>query len=322
MVLVSSASYRDAERYQSAFVGSKVEVLPTARGSFVAHAFRVELGRLWVTGSEESGSRIRHIDQSPDRAFITFLTGDGPEVRAAGMVMPTEGLIRHPAGHNYHECTAGPTKWGDVSLPLGEMALAGAAAFETNLMPPAGPLTVLANAQDMDHLRHVHAAIGTLARRAPDVIACPEVRCRLGQALLECLLTCCAGGEQLAERWVDQCHGIVVRRFRRLLEESADRALYIPEVCAAIGVPERTLRLCCQEHLGTSPKQFLVLRRMHLAQRTLLAATAAETSVTEVATRFGFWHFGRFAGGPITPFLASLPLQPYTHRLQFTKSLL
>lgn len=296
MIPVSSASYPDAERYQSAFVGSKVEVLPTARGDFAARAFRVELGRLWIAGAEESGPRIRHVAQSPARAFVTFLTGDGPEVRVAGIAMPWAGLVRHPAGHSYHEHAAGPTRWGVISLPMDEMASAGAAGAETDIMPPSGPLKALASAVDMARLRWLHADIGTLVRKAPDVIACPEVRRGLGQAVLERLLACCSGGDQPAERWADQCHGIVMRRFRRLLEENADRALYIPEVCAAIGVPERTLRLCCQEHLGTSPKQFLVLRRMHLAQRALLSATAAESSVTEVATRFGFWHFGRFAG--------------------------
>lgn len=296
MIPVSSASYPDAERYQSAFVGSKVEVLPTARRSFIAHAFRVELGRLWVAGADESGPRIRHVSQSPDRAFITFLTDDGPEVRAAGMVMPTAGLIRHPLGHNYHERTAGPTKWGVISLPAEDMALVGAAVTGTSLAPHSGPLKVLASDTDMARLRRLHAVIGTLARKAPDVISCPDVRRGLGHAILERLLACCSGSDQPEAGWADQCHGLVMRRFRRLLEENADRALYIPEVCVAIGVPERTLRLCCQEHLGTSPKQFLVLRRMNLAQRALLSATAAETSVTEVATRFGFWHFGRFAG--------------------------
>jgi AraC-like DNA-binding protein len=44
------------------------------------------------------------------------------------------------------------------------------------------------------------------------------------------------------------------------------------------------------------PKQYLLLRRMTLAHRALQAANPVETTVTEVATRFGFWHFGRFAG--------------------------
>jgi transcriptional regulator GlxA family with amidase domain len=72
--------------------------------------------------------------------------------------------------------------------------------------------------------------------------------------------------------------------------------MYVPEICAAIRVPERTLRLCCQEHLATSPKQYLMLRRLQQVRRALNAADPAETTVTEVATRFGFWHFGRLAG--------------------------
>ena len=87
-----------------------------------------------------------------------------------------------------------------------------------------------------------------------------------------------------------------MRKFRRILDDNPDRPSYVPEICAAIGVPERTLRYCCQDHLGMSPKRYLVLRRLNLAYRALDAAIAAETTVTEIATRFGFWHFGRFAG--------------------------
>jgi AraC-like DNA-binding protein len=88
----------------------------------------------------------------------------------------------------------------------------------------------------------------------------------------------------------------------------------LPEICAAIGVPERTLRLCCQEQLAMSPKQYLTRRRMHLVRRALLAAVA-ETTVTEIATRFGFWHLGRFSAGYQAIF-DELPSATLTHRLR------
>jgi transcriptional regulator GlxA family with amidase domain len=84
-------------------------------------------------------------------------------------------------------------------------------------------------------------------------------------------------------------------RFHRLVEENAGDPLYIPEICKAIGVSERTLRMCCQEHLGMAPKRYLLLRRMHLARRALRQAERDKASVAGVATRYGFWELGRFA---------------------------
>jgi AraC-like DNA-binding protein len=87
-----------------------------------------------------------------------------------------------------------------------------------------------------------------------------------------------------------------MRRFHRVIEVNIDRPLYIPELCTAVGASERTLRTCCEEHLGMGPKRFLLLRRMHMVRRVLRASDPCETTVTENATRYGFWQFGRLAG--------------------------
>jgi AraC-like DNA-binding protein len=46
---------------------------------------------------------------------------------------------------------------------------------------------------------------------------------------------------------------------------------------------------------ATAPKTYLLLRRMHLAREALHAANPVATTVTDVATRYGFWQLGRFA---------------------------
>jgi transcriptional regulator GlxA family with amidase domain len=68
----------------------------------------------------------------------------------------------------------------------------------------------------------------------------------------------------------------------------------VAELCAAVGVPGRTLRRLCAEHNGLTPHRYQ--RRLHPAQKVLAAADPATASVTAVAAQFGFGELGRFAG--------------------------
>src|SRR5262249_45497052 len=115
------------------------------------------------------------------------------------------------------------------------------------------------------------------------------------QEIVRAMVICLAEGEPTV---TDGSHGRrmpVMRRFRDMLEEHPDKPLYVAEICAAIGVSDRTLRLHCQEQVGISPHRYLWLRRMHQARRALTVANATKRTVTEIATDFGFWELGRFS---------------------------
>ena len=90
-------------------------------------------------------------------------------------------------------------------------------------------------------------------------------------------------------------HDAIIARFEEFLEANPDRPLYLTEICTAIGVAERTLRACCEEHLGMGPIRFLTLRRMHLAHRALLRTDPSQSTVTRIVAGQGFWELGRFS---------------------------
>ena len=183
-----------------------------------------------------------------------------------------------------------------MSLPVEDMASVGAAIAGVDLTPPRDALIVTPSPAAMAKLQRLHAAAGQLAEDAPAVIAHPEAARGLEQALIEAMVGCLGEGEVREDRSALRHHAMILRRFRRAVEENPDQPLYIPELCTSIGVADRTLRVCCQEQLGMSPKRYLLLRRMHLARRALRESAPTATTVTEIATQYGFWQFGRFAG--------------------------
>jgi transcriptional regulator GlxA family with amidase domain len=69
----------------------------------------------------------------------------------------------------------------------------------------------------------------------------------------------------------------------------------MPELCAAIGVSERTLRVCCAELLGMSPTRYLLLRRLNMARSALRRADPATARVAEIARSYQSQEVGRFA---------------------------
>jgi AraC-like DNA-binding protein len=162
--------------------------------------------------------------------------------------------------------------------------------------PPKDPLIRTPPPLAIARLHRLHAAAGRLAEEAPEIIANPDAARGLEQALVEAMVGCLSSGSVHEDTVAQRQHELIMRRFRRVLEEKPRQSLYLTEICKLIGVSERTLEVCCREQLGVGPKRYLVLRRLHLARRVLREAAPDRTTVTDIATRYGFWHLGRFAG--------------------------
>ena len=86
----------------------------------------------------------------------------------------------------------------------------------------------------------------------------------------------------------------LARRVLDYLRANEFRPVGIAELCAAVGVPERTLLHAGREYFGLPPIALLRVRRLHRA-RTQLLDRGRPTTVTATATDWGFDHLGEFA---------------------------
>ena len=89
----------------------------------------------------------------------------------------------------------------------------------------------------------------------------------------------------------------LVRRSEKLVENADDHTLQVGDLCAACGVPRRTLSLAFHEVLGMGPATYLRRLRLNQARRILRTRRAGgpTTRIARVALDHGFWHLGRFS---------------------------
>jgi AraC-like DNA-binding protein len=288
-------TFTDPDDYAAAVRQGTYELTVTERGHFTAKLARIDLHRLWMQRFSDNLPRISHIAGWGGRAVIAFRTQPGPSLLSGGVEMQPTNIVRYSEGQNYYRRSSGFAAYGSMSLPVEEIAAVGEALAAVDLTPPRDAMLITSPPAAMARLQRLHAAAGQLAEDAPDILANPEAARGLEQLLIHALVDCLGIGEVSENSLAQGQHAIVMRRFRRVVEENPEQPLYIPEICKAIRVSDRTLRMACQEHLGMGPKRYLLLRRMHLARRALRQTVPDATSVTDIATRYGFWQLGRFA---------------------------
>jgi AraC-like DNA-binding protein len=288
-------SFTDPFPYQAAIRAADVELFPTARGEFRAELTQISLNQLWMQRFHEKlpqvyGSKIR-----PGRRVIGFLTAENqPTLQHCGIdISPRDIVI---CNHDVmHQRTEGDCRFGAMSLATDDFDTACIAIIGHEFSEPPLKHLVRPSLDLMSRLVKLHEMVGEIAKTTPDILALPEVARSLEQELIHLMIRCLTEGKSSGMTTGGRRHDAIVSRFEEYLEANPDQPLYLTEICGAIAVSERTLRVACEEHLGMGPIRYLSLRRMHLVRRALLRADPSTATVTRLATDHGFWELGRFS---------------------------
>ena len=286
-------SFTDPFPYQKALRISDVELFPTAKGEFRAELMQINLSKLWMQRGHENLPHVVVGTVRPVRKAITFLTKEQEMVYCGQEVLPGSIIIQRTGSQ--HRRNGADRHWGSMSLTHNDfdaacMAITGCEYSEATLKFVVRPSHDL-----ISRLLKAHETVGKIAETTPDLLAVPEVTRALEQQLIHLMIRCLIENVTSELTAGSRRHDLIVARFEEFLEANPDQPLYLAEICAAIGVSERTLRAACEEHLGMGPIRYLALRRMHLVRRALLRADPSRTNVTRIATDHGFWELGRFS---------------------------
>jgi AraC-like DNA-binding protein len=253
------------------------------------------MNQLWMQRFHQNLPQVVAGTMKAGRRIISFLTAAKPTaMQHRGMdVSPGEIIVNN--SDVLHQRTGAGFRMGGMSLPTGDFdvacrAIAGREFTGSPLKRLVRPDTAL-----MSRLLNLHEMVGQLAKTTPDLLALTEVARALEQELIHLMIRCLIASVSSGMTTGGRRHDAIVARLEEFLEAHPDTPLYLTEICAVIGVAERTLRIACEEHLGMGPIRYLSLRRMHLVRRALLRADPSTATVTRLATDHGFWELGRFS---------------------------
>jgi AraC-like DNA-binding protein len=288
------STFSSPDDYQAGIGGAKVNLIVTGGGNFKARLTWLKLLHLRVLRGCESLPRIAFISLSPERVFVSFPTGGSPSVWA-GHELRIGDIVLHGGGERAHHRTTGDSKWGLLSLPPEQFFACGKALTGLEItLPPLGrvlrPSRIAAT-----RLLRLHSKACHLAETRCEIIAHPEVTRALEQEFLHALFNCLTADDVGDNLETGRHHASLMVRLEDELARNAVRQPTMLELCAAIGVSERTLRVCCAEFLGISPSRYLLLRRLNLARTALRRADPATARVAEIARTYQFQQPGRFA---------------------------
>jgi AraC-like DNA-binding protein len=289
--------FDDPIPYQAAIRAGDIDLLLTSRGKFRAELTQIDCDRLWMQYGSDNLPGVMQAAVTVKRVVVVFHpdpTRSPPQF--CGMEMTPQTLAVSHFGSLFHIRSGDSIRWSAMSLPPDDLSRASLVLLGRELDVGSAMRFARAHPAQMARLIRLHGAARGLVYSAPEFFLRTEVYSVLEHELVHAMVTCLANDNQAAnEPTAWRQHTAIIRRFEEFLAANSDRPLHLTEICRATGAAERTLRYSCEEQLGMSPVRYLWLRRLHLARAALIHADPAITTVTEIATHFGFWQLGRFA---------------------------
>ncbi len=292
----TTSVFSEPDDYQAALqLDGGFELVITRPGAFRAELTRIELPRMRLMAGCERLARIGFLTQAPDLIRIVLPMRHGGLLFSGGIVSRPDELVTYAPGQRIHERTDGPCHWRSIWLPVEDLLRYGHAVIGRSFEIPDGLLRWRPKREALNRLSHLHNHAIHTSKVEPRVFAAAQATRGLEQELIANLIDCMQGTAPNLDAVANVRRTVVMNRFEGLLVKSADAPPSIPQICAALGIPDRTLRAYCLSHLGLGPHRYLHLRQMQRIRQELRAADPSTIRIADLAHRYGFRGLGRFA---------------------------
>ena len=296
MPATGTVTFSNSADFQEKFGGAKINLVLTKPGRFCARLTTVSLPHVKLFSLRERLPRIAYVSTPSELVSFAFPTiVDFPQIWG-GLEMGIGELMFYSAGESLHQRTSGTSQWSIVSVDPKFFATFSKALTGSEITPPAIGEALRPLPSNAIKLRRLHAKACRLAETCPQAVMNREVARSIEQDIIHTLVNCLTAGAAHNKSARQRHFTLIMTRLEDILVANGRRKVLIPKLCEAMGVSERTLRNCCLEVLGTSPSEYLRLRRLNLVHIALQHSDPVTAKICDIAESHGFTELGRFAG--------------------------
>jgi AraC-like DNA-binding protein len=295
MMRSGTATFTDPDDYQASVAGACINLVLTAGGDFRARVTWVELPALRLLHFRETVPRINFVKFGPGTVAVAFPTKRKSAQIWGGVKFGPRDMLVLGRGGNVYQRANGASQWGLIILATEELSTHARALTGTDLVLPATTRILKPPPAASARLLRLHASACRLAEVKPEIMVNRQIVRALEHDMFHVLIHCLTTNDAHSRTAARPRHASVMDRFEAVLSTQRDRQISTTELCAGVGVSERTLRTCCAAVLGMSPGSYVRLRRLGRVRIALTRADPATASIAEIARRHGFSELGRFA---------------------------
>lgn len=286
------------QAFDVVYGGSFEHRLVSSRLATMEHQ-RLVLGDIRLETGRYEFPVIAHGTMPKDGICIGFMAEGGELTRCNTAAINAEEIQLYPAGVELLYHASGNSRWVNFTAPeerIQEVAIARTGrpvrvrrhAFHSIRLRPGGRLRLTALTSDALGLaRRLQADGGMAAELAREV--CESLLAGYVDAL------CAAGPTGKTEKMaVEQRHYHLIAACERLVLSGEAIDIALSDVAGRSGYSLRSLEMIFRRSVGMSPGRWFMTARLNGALRDLLTANP-ESTVSEIAMKWGFRHMSRFS---------------------------
>jgi hypothetical protein len=228
---------------------------------------QIVLGSLRLILIDLDLPRVAFVSPAPGSVLVSFAVDNRkPPLVLDGLAMARDEILVHGLGEAFHARSDGPRTLGFVAISQRDFARYTRALLGRDVELALSARFLHLPAMALRNIRRLHAQAFHLHAAKPALLARREVARALEQDLIHALLGGVGAAEPRCGPQPNPRHVEIVARFEEILG-APGRLPSLAELCAALDVPERMLRHCCQAFLGCGPMAYARLRRSTVDKR-------------------------------------------------------